>query len=246
MENHELQVLRRQILGHVDGATLEGDQALAGFVDGQEHQVLHLRRAVPIIRIGPQRDALAPHPFDETERSGADGMAREIVAPPGHRLGRDDANRKHREVGEERRIGAFNLDPHRVRVDFLDAHDVAEGGLPIGEVTVVEGVAEVALAVEREHHRVGVERRAVVEAHPVPQEEGPFGAGRRDHPRGCQGRFNLGRTLLEADQMFEDLLAGIGALAVGHVRRIEADGVGRPSHHERAASRPAPRAAARK
>ena len=105
--------------------------------DGDEHEVLDLGRAVPVARVGREHDALARRPLDEAERPGADGMARELGAPLAHRRRRDDRDREHRQVGEERRVGALDGDAHGVGVDRLDRLDVAEVVLPVGEVVLV-------------------------------------------------------------------------------------------------------------
>ena len=87
-------------------------------------------------------------------------------------------------------------------------------------------MARIALAVEAEDDRVGVEGRAVVEAHVVAQVEGPDAPVGRLLPRLGQRRLDLGRVAAVAHQVIEDLLGHLGRFGVGDARRIERDGVG--------------------
>src|SRR6185437_8594679 len=70
---------------------------------------------------------------------------------------------------------------------------------------ILERSSEVVLAVEVRADRRRIERRVVLELHPVPEVEGPVLPVPRA-PLGGQPRANEGRTRLQRDQALEDLL----------------------------------------
>ena len=81
-------------------------------------------------------------------------------------------------------------------------------------------------ALEREHDRIGVERRAVVKPHVRTQVERPAQAVLGDLPLRRETRLDVGRPRLPADEPLEEQLADLDRLAVGRADRIEHDHVG--------------------
>jgi hypothetical protein len=227
-----LQLVGRDRQGDVGGAALEGDQALPRVGLDLEHHPGAGRALAPIPRVARDHDALAAIPAHERERAGPHRVLGEVLAPPRHRGRRHDRHREHRHAGEERREALGDRDPHGQPVHRLDPLDVLVGVGPVAELAEVERVARVALALEAEHHRLGVERRAVVEDHPGPQAEGPDPAAGVDLPRHRQPGLDVGRARPVADQGLEHLRDHLGRLVVGRARRIEGGGVQRPRHHQ--------------
>jgi len=102
----------------------------------------------------------------------------------------------------------------------------------------VRRVLRIEDAREREHDRVGVERRAVVEAHVVAQVERPHQLVVGDLVMRREPRLELHRARPPADEPFEHELADLDRLAVGHAREVERDHVGGARDDERAGIAP--------
>ena len=216
----------------IDRPRLEVDQALARVGIDLEHDAVEVRAVAPVAVEAVDDDLLALVPGLERERPGADGVLGERVAPradPGRRH-----HREHREVAEQRRVRTADVDLDGVGVDRDDLLDVLEQRAPVAaaraEVVRVAGVEQ---ALEREHDRVGVERRAVVEDDLVAELERPGLAVGRDLPAGRQARLDVGRPRLPADEALEHELADLDRLAVGDAHRVERDGVGGLGDDER-------------
>src|SRR5215831_7122276 len=234
MQAHVAQVFGRQVVSHVDRARFERDQALALARNQVEDQMPDLGGpAIPVVGIGGQRDAIARHPLDKAEGAGPDRVARELVLPVPDRPRRHDRDREHGQVGQEGRVRALDQDAHGVVVELLDALDDAVVGVPVREIGLVVGMLVIALAIEREHDRIGVERCAVVEAHAATQMERPRFALVGHLPGGGERGLDLVGAGLVAHQVLEDLLAYLRRVTVVDARRIEQDGVAAPAHRQR-------------
>ncbi len=164
VQAHERQIVGRQLLDDVGGARLQRLQPLLRIGHGQQDQVAGARRLVPVGRVALERDAVARDPLDEAVGPRADRVAAEVVPPPLHRRRRDDRRRPHRQVGQERRVGAIDLELHAQRTVGAHAADVVVGARP-DEVGLVVRVLGDDLPLEREDHRLGVDRRPVLKAH---------------------------------------------------------------------------------
>ena len=159
--------------------------------------------------------------------TGADRVAAEVALPLAHRRRRHDRRRPHRQVGQERRVRAIDLELHAQRPGGAHVPDVVIGARP-DEVGLVRRVLGHDLALEREHHRVGVERRAVVEADvPRAARSVQIGAVGADRPAGRQIGLGLEAARREAHQAAVDLLGDLQRFDVAGARRIQADRVGR-------------------
>jgi hypothetical protein len=119
---------------------------------------------VPVIGEALDDDAILLHPLDEFERPGADRMIGEIGAG----LLRRGRRHHHAAVGKrphQRHERRLEVDPDRRVVQHVGALDGADLALPAG-------AREGQVALEIELHRLGVERRPVLEPHAFAQLEG--------------------------------------------------------------------------
>ena len=187
---------------------------------------------VPVGGIALEHHAVARRPRLHDEGTGADRVAIVVVA-----LGLDRRRRLHR---------AVLVRPHQQRghVHHRIAQIEDDGQLVLGldavDVRDIEGAAAVVLrillAIEVPHHRLGIERRAVLEFHIRPQLVGPrlvvLGTGPR------HGKLGLGlAVVVEAGQRVEDQAGGDIARGVidADLQRIEAQDVELEADRERAA-----------
>ena len=182
--DHEARLLeRRDAVGRrhldpVDAARAQRGEPRVGLGDGQQQDLvdLGLLGGVPIGVVAGERHRLARHHAGDAERPGAGRRQHRHLGPvaPGllerGRRGGQDVGHHPREVGRHdgRRQG------DRVVVDLLvagqdrhaRAHDADGAGLELRAVLVED-------ALEVPDHGVGVEIRAVVELHALPQMEDP-------------------------------------------------------------------------
>ena len=166
-------------LDEVELARAQVGQAHRRVDDRQVDDPVEVDRAlVPVVRVALEHDAVLRDALDELERARADRLGAELVALGLRRLGRDHhagAVGQHREQRRERRR---QVEPHRLRVDHVDAGHRRQLAAPVRA-----GHGLVALDVELD--RRGVELLAVVEGHAAAQLDGqrlvvgrPFVAGR--------------------------------------------------------------------
>ncbi len=153
-------------------------------------------------------------------------MELERVAPARHRGRRHD--RKLREIAEQRRVRLLDEDLDGARVLRDHRVDVLQQGAPVATAIGSDeaGVLRIEQALEREHDRVGIERRAIVERDVIAQVERPGPPVRRDVPGLGELRLDIGGAGLPADQALVDQLADLDRLAVGHEHGVERDHIG--------------------
>ncbi len=220
-------------MGHVHGAALQAYQATARLGDHLVDQVVHGWRRVPVVSVLGQSDATALVPAHEAEGPGPHGVFREGAPPLLEGSRADDAHGEHGQVGQKGRVRTIEGDAHRVAVDPGHTLDLTKAALPVGEPAEVVRVAIVPLALKGEDHRVCIHHRAIVEADAAAQPEGPNLAVRRDVPARGQGGLHLGRALLVAHQLVEDLHRHLHRLAVAGRGRIQREGIPHAGHFER-------------
>ena len=183
---------------------------------------------VPVVRIALHHHPVAGRPRLQDERPGADRIAVVVVA-----LRLDRRRRLHDVV-----CTGYGNDFRQVqrRIDEVIDDGQIIGHLETLDVGDIEGAAalvrRILLAVEIPLHRLGVERRAVVELHAGPQLERPglvvLGAGPRQRELG----LHLA-VVVEAGQRVEDQPGGDvgGGVEDADLQRIETRGCrarGRP------------------
>ena len=186
--------VRRHLDHHVDAARQHLCHAGVGVGQGPEHHRLELGRAVPVVGIGLQDDGLVRLPLDERERPGPDGVAAEILALRLDRGRRDDGACRRGEVRQERRVGLRQGEGHRQVVRRLHRGHRREEERQRERAGIVERVALVQHPVEGELHRLGVQRRAVVEGHALAQVEPVGQSVVRDLPAFGQLRHDVQRA----------------------------------------------------
>ena len=153
--------------------------------DRLERQRLDMGRAVlveeggspAVVRVLLQDDPVAGPPLVDHPRAGEDRLAPELIA---HRFdggGADDRERRSCQVIEQRRERLAQREREGVGVRGGRARHRAEQ--PGGGDRLGGGVED---AIERELHRVGVQRRSVVEGHVLAELEGPGEAVLGDLP----------------------------------------------------------------
>ena len=171
-----------------------------GVGDRAEHDAAQGRGAGPMVFVPLHRDLAVRLPPGKAERPGADRVAAVVLAMRHHRRGRHDQTGGVGQVRQQRRIGRVEVEAHRQIVDDLGVLDRREEERQRKGAGVVVGVALVQHAVEVECHRIGVERRAVMEHHAVAQIERVDRAVLADVPAFRQGRLDLQRAVLEAHE----------------------------------------------
>ena len=176
---------------------------------------------------------------DQLERAGADRLQIELLGRPGVQrllgiLGRLDRGEVHRHGGDERRLRPLQDELDGMVVDLLDrlqqiGHADADEVLVGAAGHAVERMVGLPLALEAEHHVVGVEvaRRGEalggLELDALAQVEGVLQPVVRDRPALGQRRLQVGGAALELDQAVVDLArAGVERGAGGVERRAEA------------------------
>ncbi len=215
----------------------------------REDQVVDLRLAAPELRERLVADDRVLDVSVEIERAGADRLLVDLLGRSGleHRVGvllRLHARVFHREVGQERRLGLFERDAHRVVVDLLDglqqlrhAH-VVEVRM-VGARHLEVRVRLLPLPLDREDHVVGVEvaRRlagaVVVPLDALAQVERVDLAVRRDVPALGEAGHDGGAAALEIDDAAVDLAVGVERRAGRVDRGVEVLGTAFGAEHQR-------------
>lgn len=154
--DHRLQP-RRQLERHV---VLTGDhRAQRGRIlrdDVELDAVQEWPALAPVVFVAGDDDDLVIVPAHELPRAGANRLPIGVVAE------RLDIGRRHHHAGairqdrRQRRVGIFQLQRHLQRAGDFDAVDAGQVRLDVGALVG-------AVAIEVELHRLGVERRTVVE-----------------------------------------------------------------------------------
>ena len=114
-------------------------------------------------------------------------------------------------------------------LDVLEQPAPVRRGLP--DVARVPGIDH---ALEREHDRAGIERRAIVKPHVGAQLERPAQAVGRHLPCGREPRLDVGRARLPPREALEQDLTDLDRLVVDDAHEIEPGDVGRVRDHQRA------------
>ena len=201
-------------------AGLQAGIAHRGIRRDGEHQLVDFRRAVPIVLERLVADLRVLAVVHQHERPGADRVQVDLFrrAGRGHRLGmlqRHDRREVHGEVGQERRFGMRQHEPHGQIVDPLDmvdqrAHAHAVEVFVRVTRNIVVRVFRVELPLEGIDHVVGVQgprRREVlvaVERHPFAQVEGVGQPVIGNVPAFRQAGDDGGGAAFELDQPVED------------------------------------------
>ena len=172
-------VLRGQRPGDVDLAGLERLQAGRAFRNHPEDELIDLRRAAPVVRVGFQHHLAVAHPVVgscQLERAGAGGVDSEIIEADGKRaLG---LMMPAMGIARLASSGAYGLRQGHADGVLIDRFDCVD---PVGDEVrrcrASRGVVLRALSVRVDrvvpgHDGVSVERLAVVEIHPLAQVEG--------------------------------------------------------------------------
>ena len=219
---------------------------------GRKMSSVELRLVAPVVVVPLHDEAVATGPRLELERAGARRVLRRVGAgrlEAGllvdralvgvvllERLGACHREVRQRERAEERRGRLRQVDDDRVLVLRLAAlvearrlpvREAPEDRLPVvGRALLLERTLEVVPTVEVEADRFGIEVRAVVELHVLPQVERPRGAGRVGLPARRERWDDLGRALLEGDETLEHLVDRAERLTVGNECAVEGDRIG--------------------
>src|SRR5690606_27683045 len=115
---------------------------------------------------------------------------------------------------------------------LIEAHGIQVG---VGATEAVGRMLAVELALEGKDHRIRVDRRAILKGGVLDQMERVDLAVRADVPFAGERRYDLGRALLEGDEVLKDMIRDIERFAVRTSGGIEADGVATAAKDERAA-----------
>ena len=147
-----------------DEVELASDQPLGadhGVRDVPEHHAIEVRFArLPVRRIPLDRDVATAHPFLEHERSGADGIAAELLAEFLSRGGRHHEARTFAEQAKQAGRWLLEIERYGRRIDDLDVIDDRLEQLALWRCSGgVEPVVDIPF------DGIRVERRAVVELH---------------------------------------------------------------------------------
>ena len=199
---------RRQLRGrgeqhHVGVARLQRDHPRALLGHHLEDDAVDERLVAPVVGIALDDHVRVGLPLDELERASADGRPAEVGAHLLHGGRRHDAHAVHRERAEDRPVGLLRDHVDGEVVDDLGAAQRARQARP------ARGRLAVERAVEREAHRLGIERRAVVELHVRAQLES-HARGRHDLVRGRERGLDL-HLLVEREQTLEHVEVDPGA-----------------------------------
>ena len=170
--------VRRRRLDQVDLARQQRIGARQRFRHRHQDELVGLRNPllVPVVRVLRQLGEFARHQLGQFERSGAGGLAGELVPVLAELFvlrGAGDQEPEHL-VGEEG-VDRLGGDLDREVVDLGVARDRGQAGLHLRALALVElRRLVVQHLVEIPDHRVGVEVAAVVEFDALAQREAPF------------------------------------------------------------------------
>ena len=171
---------------------------------------------VPVIGIPHQRDVILDHALRHLEGAGAGGRrveARGIL----QRLGRGDQARAVRELRQQRREGALEIEPHGQRIDHVD-------GVERRHLRLAAALGQVHGAVEVERHGGRIELGAVREFDAGPELEGDGLAVVRGRPGERQLRHQV-QIRRRVDQLVAEAHQHDAADETVGARGIEAVGV---------------------
>ena len=188
---------------------------------------VHLDRGAPVRRVLLQHHALATVPRRVLEGPRAHGSERVVLAVLLHGRGADDGRRARGEDGEEGRAGLFEDELDGRGVDDLHRLHVAEEVVRERVLPQLVGrMLRVDLPLDRELHRLRIERRAVVERDALAQLERVPETVLGHRPRLRQPRHHLGALVREHHKRLDDAPPHPVGVEVRHLRRIEVHGLG--------------------
>ena len=222
--------------GHVGVRKVLGDVRLAGLEHGRArgrlgHEAprdlfeiggaaMRGGRGRPgVVRIPHERHVALRHPLLDHERAGADGATREVLPHRLHRRRRDGRERRERDHSQERRVRLLEPDPDGLGVD--DVRSVVGPEEGAGDAGCAERLLD---PIERRLDRGGVEHRAVVELHALPQLERVALAITRDVPGLGEARPDLAVLGIDHRQRVRELdqdLARRRAIRDVRVERVD-------------------------
>jgi hypothetical protein len=188
-----------------------------------------------------QYQALAADPLVELERTAADDVAREVLAPSLGHLARHRGSERHRELMDEDRIGLGQPEDHREGIGRFDSGDVrrltgdkirrAHQSAVVLRALRAEGRAKHAL--DRIFEVGAGYRTAVAEARVAAQMEGEQARVGRHFPGEREVRHQVDAGVAVAHQRIENHLLELPrrGIVTGHrVERRRVVGRGNPQH----------------
>ena len=203
---------------------------------GRKTRFWRCGRAVEVVGVAFQRHPLIVLPTDELEGTRADWILAVILAEGHDRLRTRDESARHGERVEERSIRLLEVHDGGELVDDFDFVDSPEVEGREGEgAGVVVRMLRIEHPVEGELHRVGVERRAVMEAHAVAEVERVGQPVLGNVPGLGEQRLDVEGAGFESCQAVVNVADKPHGVDVGELTGIEGCGLGHQANDERSA-----------